>query len=65
MDADHEEGNVREDVRVWVQHMSVGGVLVLHDVGAWPGPTKVAGELRKRFEVAEIVGNCMAFVIRR
>ena len=45
VDADHELNKVREDIAAWEAHVSPAGCIVLHDVGGWPGPTIVAGEL--------------------
>jgi MMP 1-O-methyltransferase len=45
VDADHELDSVRQDVEAWRKHLSPAGCILLHDVGAWPGPTIVAGEL--------------------
>jgi hypothetical protein len=45
VDADHELDRVREDVAAWQPHLSPAGCIILHDVGGWPGPTIVAGEL--------------------
>lgn len=45
VDANHATEFVRADISAWSRHLAPSGCLLLHDVGAWPGPTIVAGEL--------------------
>jgi predicted O-methyltransferase YrrM len=58
IDGDHRYEAVRQDVDLWLPHLAPGGVLLLHDSRhlptvppetfdhGWPGPTRVAEELR-------------------
>ena len=45
VDGDHEYEGVSRDLLAWSAHVGEGGVIVLHDVGEWEGPTRVACEL--------------------
>lgn len=45
VDADHAYGAVCADVDVWRPHVGPEGVIVLHDVGTWEGPTRCAADL--------------------
>lgn len=45
VDADHHYSAVCADVAAWRPRMAPGGVLVLHDVGDWEGPTRCAADL--------------------
>lgn len=45
IDADHNEPAVWRDVNAWNRFVPDGGLLGLHDIGTWPGPTAVANEL--------------------
>ena len=45
MDADHHYNAVRADLEAWMPFLTPEGVVVLHDVGSWEGPTRAAAEL--------------------
>lgn len=45
IDADHDYDAVKQDYELWSPFLVEGGVLVLHDVGTWPGVTKFYHEL--------------------
>jgi predicted O-methyltransferase YrrM len=48
VDADHSYAGVDADLRAWLPYVLPGGVVVLHDVGDWPGPTRAAADLLER-----------------
>jgi len=48
VDAGHGRNEVAEDLAAWAPHVIDGGLVVLHDVGEWEGPTAVAAELLRR-----------------
>ncbi|HVG57612.1 MAG TPA: class I SAM-dependent methyltransferase [Hyalangium sp.] len=45
VDADHHYNAVRADLEAWMPFLTPEGVVVLHDVGSWEGPTRAAAEL--------------------
>lgn len=45
VDADHAYSAVSADVAAWRAHLGPEGVIVLHDVGDWEGPTRCAADL--------------------
>lgn len=45
VDADHAYDATCADVAAWRRHLASGAVIVLHDVGDWPGPTRCAADL--------------------
>jgi predicted O-methyltransferase YrrM len=45
VDADHAYDSVRGDLDGWLPHLVGQGVVVLHDVGDWSGPTRSAADL--------------------
>jgi len=50
IDAEHEEESVREDFEVWSKFVGSGACVALHDIGTWPGPTKVCSEIEANRE---------------
>jgi predicted O-methyltransferase YrrM len=45
VDADHAYEAIREDLRAWSPRVVEDGWVVIHDVGAWSGPTRAAADL--------------------
>ena len=45
VDADHDYAAVSRDLRGWSPRIVDDGWVVLHDVGAWSGPTRAAADL--------------------
>jgi predicted O-methyltransferase YrrM len=45
VDADHDYEAVSADLRAWLPRIVADGWVVLHDVGAWSGPTRAAADL--------------------
>jgi predicted O-methyltransferase YrrM len=45
VDGDHSYEAVRGDLDAWVPHLAHDGIVVLHDVGDWEGPTRAAADL--------------------
>lgn len=45
VDADHAYEATCADVAAWRRHLADCAVIVLHDVGDWPGPTRCAADL--------------------
>lgn len=45
VDADHEYLAIARQLEAWIPKMVVGGVVALHDVGEWSGPTRAAADL--------------------
>lgn len=45
VDADHAYAAVSADLRAWSPRIAADGWVVLHDVGAWSGPTRAAADL--------------------
>jgi predicted O-methyltransferase YrrM len=45
VDADHDYAAVSADLRAWSPPIVADGWVVLHDVGAWSGPTHAAADL--------------------
>ena len=66
IDADHSEDAVMSDVVEWGRHLDSTACLVLHDVGAWRGPTVVALHLLKtgKWEVIKRSESALALRIR-
>lgn len=48
VDADHLYARICDDLAAWLPLLSPGGIVVLHDVGEWPGPTRAAADLLDR-----------------
>jgi len=48
VDADHRYEAVRRHLEQWIPKVAAGGIVVLHDVGGWPGPTRAAADLQER-----------------
>ncbi|MBI4583277.1 MAG: class I SAM-dependent methyltransferase [Planctomycetes bacterium] len=64
IDADHDETSVRQDILCWGVFLGPKGVMILHDVGVWPGPTRVAEEVLRqgRFRILHRVATTLALV---
>ncbi len=45
VDADHSYESVSADLAAWTPHVISGGIVILHDVGRWEGPTRAAADL--------------------
>ena len=45
VDADHGYESVSADLEAWIPHLISGGIVILHDVGRWEGPTRAAADL--------------------
>jgi len=45
VDADHAYDAVSADLAAWLPQMVSGGIVILHDVGRWEGPTRAAADL--------------------
>jgi predicted O-methyltransferase YrrM len=64
VDADHEYQAVCDQVQAWLPKMVAGGVIILHDVGEWPGPTHVAGHLLQwGFKRQAQLGTALALAV--
>jgi len=48
IDGDHSYEATRQDFELWSPHVSEGGFVAFHDVGAWPGVTKFYQQLREQ-----------------
>jgi predicted O-methyltransferase YrrM len=46
IDADHSYESTRADWLAWISHLVPGGLVGFHDVGAWPGVTRLYDEIR-------------------
>lgn len=66
VDADHSEAAVRADIAAWQPHLAPQGLIILHDVGVWPGPTAVADEMLTdgAFRVVQRVDSLLALARR-
>ena len=64
VDADHGDESVRDDLAAWLPHLAPDGVVVLHDVGNFPGPTNAVQELTRsrRFRLLRSVDAAVALV---
>ena len=63
IDGDHHYSSVKKDFEDWLPHIKKGGLILIHDSRrapatppkeynkGWPGPTKLAGELRRSKQV--------------
>lgn len=61
VDADHNYEAVSRHLRLWIPKLTAGGIVVLHDVGGWPGPTRAAADLLDRgFRPYDQVGTALA-----
>ena len=61
VDADHAYRAVRRDLKAWLPHLLPAGVVVLHDVGDWEGPTRAAADLlAKGFRRLDQAGSALA-----
>ena len=74
VDGDHNYDAVRRDVEDWLPKLKPGGFLLIHDSNkrdesagynqGWPGPTRVADELRNdnRVRFLEVINSLTVFV---
>lgn len=61
IDADHAYPSVRRDLGAWLPHLVARGIVVLHDVGDWEGPTRAAADLLScGFRRLDQVGTALA-----
>jgi len=61
IDADHSYSSVRRDLSAWLPHLVVTGIVILHDVGDWEGPTRAAADLLScGFRRLDQVGTALA-----
>ena len=57
VDADHDYEAVRGDLRAWSPRIIDDGWVVIHDVGAWSGPTRAARPAGRRVPPIRPVGH--------
>ncbi|MEI9926957.1 MAG: class I SAM-dependent methyltransferase [Sphingomonas sp.] len=48
LDADHRYDCICRDLEAWLPRLAPTGIIVLHDIGDWPGPTRAAADLLER-----------------
>ena len=77
LDGDHRYEAVKRDFEDWSCHVRPGGVILLHDsrregnaaedvfARGWPGPTRVAEELRAKHECIELVDEVFSLTVWR
>ncbi len=61
IDANHDYEHAKADIDAWWPHLSVGGVMVIHDYGVFPGVTQAVDE---RFPHRHRDGYCLAYVTK-
>jgi len=62
VDADHSPEAVQNDWAIWKEHLEASACVVLHDVGGWPGPTRLAEMLLTSgdYVLVKQVGSALA-----
>ncbi len=65
IDGDHSYEMSRRDFELWTPHVSAGGFVALHDVGAWEGVTRFYNELIAGGEWEHLFAVNSLRVIRR
>lgn len=62
IDGAHEYESVKQDFEVWTPKLINGGIIVMHDINLWPGPTIVVDKFlinSNKFEIKGIVDSAL------